>query len=134
MEINTMRQIKNYLTGQRVRILSKEVLLQIGYEDNDDKNDFLNLLAGKEVTIQDSYENGQIYTCKEYPDIAIYKVFIASLVIEDTLAFKSIGKMIGLTTEPTRRTFNIAVNKIRNLVGNNEDEKYDLEGLWSEQK
>jgi hypothetical protein len=122
-----MRAIKNYLPGQRVKILDKTTLLLAGYEDNKDPEDFLNLLSGKEVTIQETYEDGQIYTCKEFPLVAIYKVFISGLAEKDKLTFKDIGQMIGLSTEPTRRSYNAAIKHIKDFLKTSNTLKIDME-------
>lgn len=104
-----MIKIKKYLPGQSVQLLSKKTLVAAGYEDNNDKNDFLNLLAGKIVTIDQSFENGQIYTCKEYPGIAIYKVFI-ECTVETSFTFVDISKMINdISTSEAARKISIRV-------------------------
>lgn len=97
-------RFKRYLRGQRVAIFDKETLIKAGYPDNNDKDDFLNLIAGKTITIQDCYEDGQIYTCKEYPGFAIYKVFIEKLISNDEkFSFAKIAKMLGYNHAETIR-------------------------------
>jgi hypothetical protein len=99
-----MRAIKRFLPGQKVLILSKEILLEAGYPDNNDQGDFINLIAGKEITLDEVFEDGEIYTCIEYPGIAIYKVFIEKLVnYGDELTYAEISFMLQSGTKKVVR-------------------------------
>ena len=105
-----MRTIKKFLPGQKVSILSKEVLLKAGYPDNDDKEDFINLVAGKEVTLDEVFAEGEVYTCIEYPGIAIYKVFIDKLLNYDELmTYSDISLMLQFGSKKVIRDL---INKI----------------------
>lgn len=121
-----MKGITKFFKGQKVLILKREVLIAAGYENNEDPSDFLNLLAGKEITIDEVFEEDQIYTCVEYPGIAIYKVFIQKPIPEASeFTFKEISKMVGINTaENTRRlckrTCDLLVNTFSSDYGNGE--------------
>ena len=75
-------KLKKLLPGMKVKMLDRAVLIAAGYENNSDPNDFLNLIAGKEITIKEAIDD-LIYTSIEYPDIAIYKVFVEKIVYAD---------------------------------------------------
>ena len=51
------------LPKMKVKLLDRDVLIASGYEDNDEPEDFLNLMAGKEVTIEEKIQYDS-YTCK----------------------------------------------------------------------
>lgn len=112
-----MIKIKKFLPGQRVILLDKVTLIAAGYPDNNDAEDFLNLLAGKTVTIKESFEDGEIYTCEEYPEIAIYRVFINKLELFDEFSFDEITEMMGFKTTQsnTRKMVATACKHLRDL-------------------
>jgi hypothetical protein len=117
-----MRLINTFLPGQKVKLLDKATLIAAGWENNDDKDDFLNLLAGKEITLDEVFENGQIYTCKEHPGYAIYKVFIDKVVSVDNLSFKDISIMIGGKSAESFRRFTKQI--LKKLSGSTELKMY----------
>lgn len=63
-------------TPYLVEIKSREELIKLGYKNNYDLFDFLNLLAGKTVTIVEKSEDGKILISKEFPEYAIYDIAI----------------------------------------------------------
>lgn len=113
-----MKKVK-YLPEMVVKILDRDVLIAAGYEDNTDADDFLNLIAGKEIKIKEEI-NDFIYTCYEYPDVAIYKVFIEKIVYAELTSTQT-GFALGLHRETVRRCFNDAVKKLQNIVQKDEN-------------
>jgi hypothetical protein len=109
---------RNYLPGIRVKILDKEILVAAGYEINSDPNDFLNLIAGKEITIKEKM-NDYIYTSLEYPDVAIYKVFIEKIVYAE-LSVSETALLYGLSSETIRKAFNSGSEKLIQLLSSNQ--------------
>lgn len=124
-----MKFFKNYTAGQIVKIMDLDTLLSIGYEKNNDPEDFINTLAGKEVTIENVYVDGQIYTCKEFPNVAIYKVFIEKLVSNQQFTYKEIGKAVGVSDETARQTYLVGIKKIMKILNYNQDLKEELFSL-----
>lgn len=106
----------NIIPGIKVKILDRKNLIDAGYEDNNDEKDFLNLLSGKIVTIDQVFEDDGIYTCKEYPDLAIYKVFIEKIIFNSiNPSNDNIGNIIGLSKETVRRAFTSAFVKLEEI-------------------
>jgi hypothetical protein len=61
----------------------KEIIKIFDYEDTNDTEDFINVLAGKKVTIEgecfDEDIGQSIYVCKEYPEYAIPQCYLKPL-------------------------------------------------------
>ena len=106
------------LPKMKVKLLDRDVLIASGYEDNDEPEDFLNLMAGKEVTIEEKIQY-DIYTCKEFPDVAIYKVFIESIVSAD-LTVKEMGIVYGISVSTVNRAFTSDFKKLKSIMNKEE--------------
>ncbi len=116
-------KLQKFLPGMRVKILDRNVLVAAGYENNSDPEDFLNLVAGKEITIKEEI-NDFIYTSLEYPDIAIYKVFVEKIVYAE-LDLRETGLIYGVSHETIRKAFTSGIEKFKKIV----IEKDLIEGL-----
>jgi hypothetical protein len=116
-------KLQKFLPGMRVKILDRNVLVAAGYENNSDPEDFLNLVAGKEITIKEEI-NDFIYTSIEYPDIAIYKVFVEKIVYAE-LDLRETGLIYGVSHETIRKAFTSGIEKFKKIV----IEKDLIEGL-----
>lgn len=93
----------------KVQLRTKNDLLAMGYPSNRDPDDFLNLMAGKIVTIDYEYnmESGEkIYISKEFPEHAIYdylikrfvnKNLVRSAINDFNCSFKEIGTLMGVS-------------------------------------
>ena len=114
------------IPGIKVKILDRRTLINAGYEDNNDKNDFLNLVAGETVTIDQVFEEEGIYTCMEYPEVAIYKVFIEHIIYSSiNPSNETIGNIFGISRETVRRTLASALKSLeKNISKNNEIKEF----------
>lgn len=114
------------IPGIKVKILDRRTLINAGYEDNNDKNDFLNLVAGETVTIDQVFEEEGIYTCIEYPEVAIYKVFIENIIYSSlNPTNETIGNIFGISRETVRRTLASALKSLeKNISKNNEIKEF----------
>lgn len=113
----------NIIPGLKVKILDKDVLMKLGYEP-EDSDDFFHKIAGKEVVIEQVFEKHAIYTCKQFPDVAIYKVFIEKIVFEENenlFTFQNIGRILNISRETVRRNYNSAREKMFNVLNTNTD-------------
>lgn len=113
----------NIIPGLKVKILDKDVLIKLGYEP-EESDDFFHKIAGKEIVIEQVFDKHAIYTCKEFPDVAIYKVFIEKIVFEEDenlFTFQNIGRILNISRETVRRNYNSAKIKIYNVVSTNSD-------------
>lgn len=118
----------NIIPGIKVKILDRKILIDAGYEDNNDEKDFLNLLSGKIVTIDQVFEDDGIYTCKEYPDLVIYKVFIEKIIFNSiNPSNDNIGNIIGLSKETVRRAFTSAFVKLEEISKSKSFEEFYYE-------
>lgn len=115
------------LPKMKVKLLDRDILIASGYEDNDEPEDFLNLMAGKEVTIEEKIQY-DIYTCKEFPDIAIYKVFVESIVSAD-LTVKEMGIVYGISVATVNRAFTSGFKKLKSIM-NKEDTIMEYINQW----
>ncbi len=72
----------------RIQLKTKQELLQMGYINNNDPKDFLNLLSGQIVTINRiaTTKNGMILTSREYPKYAIYDYLIKRVNVSSKLS------------------------------------------------
>lgn len=116
-------KLKKLLPGMKVKMLDRAVLIAVGYENNSDPNDFLNLIAGKEITIKEAIDD-LIYTSIEYPDVAIYKVFVEKIVYAE-LDLRETGLIYGVSHETIRKAFTSGIEKLKRIV----IEKNIIEGL-----
>lgn len=96
----------------------------MGYQDNNDKTDFLNALAGRIVTIDSESEDGRIFTCKEFPEYAIYDYLIKSVKTvealgEDEYTYAEIAKANGITTQGAWLIVNKAIKKLKIIAPKN---------------
>ena len=110
-----MNKNSKFFPGEKVKLVSKEVLVKAGYPINNDPKDFLNSLAGKEVTIKNTFDEDFIYTCAEEPDVAIYSVFI-ECSLEYEMTQLAISKLLGITRNTVRSTTEKAMNKIKEMI------------------
>lgn len=71
---------------KQIQLKTKEEMLEMGYENNYDPQDYLNLLAGEFVTLDltKTRKSGEgiIYFCDEYPEYIIFDYFIKRVVAE----------------------------------------------------
>lgn len=120
-----------------VEIKSREELIKLGYENNYDLFDFLNLLAGKTVTIVEKSEDGKILICKEFPDYAIYdiavekKIEITPLKYElnfKELSLAELSNIFNVTPQRISQICKTAMKKISKIAA---DKKEDLLSLVS---
>lgn len=108
----------------KVFLKTKEELIKMGYESNNDKEDFLNALAGRLVTINTESEDGKIFICKEFPEYAIYDYFVKSVkqnkrrnnTEDDLCSFEEIGKAFNITTQRAWAVCNKTIEKIKILA------------------
>lgn len=108
----------------QVQLYSKFELLKMGYLNNNEKDDFLNLMAGKVVTIDinNSFSDFDIYVCYEYQNYAIYKCFIKKVIDKDELlSFPVIAKVLNLKIHEVSFILKNILFKIRPLLHNYED-------------
>lgn len=111
-------KLLKFLPGMNVKILDRKTLVVAGYEENSDPEDFLNLISGKEITIKEEI-NDFIYTCVEFPDVAIYKVFIEKIVHAE-LTVGETALVYGFSSETIRRAFNSGIKNLKNLLVKND--------------
>ena len=106
----------------KVFLKTKEELLKLGYEDNKDKKDFLNLIAGRVVTINLESDDGTVYVCKEYPEYAIYDYFIKGVVFknstDDTLPLAAIAVNYNISVQAVSTIIKKSLKKIRKIIDN----------------
>lgn len=122
----------------RIQIKKREELLKLGYEDNKDPNDFLNLLAGKELTINGISENGKIFISEEYPNYAIYDISVSNyLYCENEITKIShdydytcaeIGKKLNITTQAVNQQITRTMKKLLTLLKNDKENLLSLVG------
>jgi hypothetical protein len=90
----------------QIQLKTRNELLRMGYEPNDDPKDFLNLLSGKIVTLSlnktIATKDGTIYVSTEYPKYAIYDYLIKRVITQKSIqkdeyeySLKEIGDYIG---------------------------------------
>lgn len=120
-----------------VEIKSREELIKLGYENNYDLFDFLNLLAGKTVTIVEKSEDGKILICKEFPDYAIYDIVVEKKIeitpLKYELNFKELSlaelsNIFNVTPQRISQICKTAMKKISKIAA---DKKEDLLSLVS---
>ena len=97
--------------GMIVKVLDRSILISSGYEENDDPEDFLNLIAGKNITIREILDN-DIYTCEEYPDVAIYKVFIERIITSD-INIRQTALVYGISLSSVQRALITGLQKLK---------------------
>lgn len=106
----------------KVFLKTKDELLKLGYENNHDKTDFLNFLAGHVVTINSESEDGTVYTCKEFPEYAIYDYFIRGVVFknynDDTIPLAAIAVNYNITVQAVSAIIKNSLKKIRKTIDN----------------
>lgn len=106
----------------KVFLKTKEELLKLGYEDNKDKKDFLNLIAGRVVTINLESDDSTVYVCKEYPEYAIYDYFIKGVVFknstDDTLPLAAIAVNYNISVQAVSTIIKKSLKKIRKIIDN----------------
>lgn len=106
----------------KVFLKTKEELLKLGYENNQDKKDFLNLIAGHVVTINLESEDCTVYVCKEYPEYAIYDYFIKGVVFknstDDTLPLAAIAVNYNISVQAVSVILKKSLEKIRKIIDN----------------
>jgi hypothetical protein len=108
------------ITPFKVFLKTKEDLLKLGYEDNNDKEDFINLMAGHVVTIEFESENNNVYICKEFPEYAIYDYFIKGIAFnatsDDEYTLTEIASKYDVTAQAISGTLNRALKKMKNII------------------
>lgn len=107
-------KLKKLLPGMRVKMLNRAVLIAVGYENNSDPNDFLNLIAGKEITIKEAIDD-LIYTSIEYPDVAIYKVFVEKIVYAE-LNLRETSLIYDVSLGTINKALNNGIEKFKKIV------------------
>lgn len=100
-------------TSYSVKIKSREELINLGYENNYDLFDFLNLLSGKTVTIIEKSLDGRILICKEFPDYAIYDIAIETKVEVKPLKYELDLKELSLAE--LSNFFNVSPQRISQI-------------------
>ena len=70
------------------------------------------------ITIEEKIQY-DIYTCKEFPDVAIYKVFIESIVSAD-LTVKEMGIVYGISVSTVNRAFTSGFKKLKSIMNKEE--------------
>jgi len=121
--------IFNYQPGQKVKLLDRYTLLAAGYPDNNDAQDFLNLLAGKEVVVDQAFTGEGIYTCTDEPDVAIHQVFIEKLIPQDEMTQVAIAKVIGISRNTVKGIIDRTIERMTTMIkdsGNEDDFKAAL--------
>lgn len=125
----------------KVQLKTKSDLLSMGYENNSDPNDFLNLLAGKQVTLDldKTYRaecGGIIYQSIEYQDYAIYDYLVKRVIqkknianIEEEFTLKEIGANFGITMQRADQILKAAFKKINKYIKSN-NLKFEDGELW----
>lgn len=112
-----------------IQIKTKAELLEMGYENNNDLNDFLHVLAGRFVTLDltktIATKDGKIFICIEYPDYAIYDYMIKRVLdikesqkIEDyEYTYKEIAAELGVTFQAVEKKIkSLLRKKLKNKV------------------
>lgn len=107
-------KLKKLLPGMKVKMLDRAVLIAAGYENNSDPNDFLNLIAGKEITIKEAIDD-LIYTSIEYPDVAIYKVFVEKIVYAE-LNLRETSLIYDVSLGTINKALNNGIEKFKKIV------------------
>jgi len=107
-------KLKKLLPGMKVKMLDRAVLIAVGYENNSDPNDFLNLIAGKEITIKEAIDD-LIYTSIEYPDVAIYKVFVEKIVYAE-LNLRETSLIYDVSLGTINKALNNGIEKFKKIV------------------
>lgn len=115
----------------KVEIKSREELVKIGFENNYDLFDFINLLPSKIVTIVEKSKDGKILICKEFPDYAIYDVAVKNRIeitpIKYNLDLKELtltelSNIFKLTPQRISAICKTALKKISKIAEPNKDE------------
>ncbi len=113
---------------RKIQIKSKQKLLEMGYENNIDKDDFLNLLAGEIVTLDldqtIAVEDGTIFISKEYPQYAIYDYLIKRVIEPSTrgveeqyeYSIAEIGKSIGMSSQRVSKVIKTSISKLSSII------------------
>lgn len=122
----------------RVILKSKTELISMGYEPNDDPYDFINLIAGKSVIINKELGNGKVFICKEFPDYAIYDIFIRAYVSLGTsqignsydYSLLEIAKHLKVTPQRINKIVNGAMKKLQKIVTPDKAMLFDAIGEW----
>ena len=104
----------------KVFLKTKEELIKMGYEDNNDKDDFINVMAGRIVTITAESENGKIFTCDEFPNYAIYEYLIKEIYtytrnVDGECSYAEIAKKFNVSTQSVYAAYKKAISKIKNI-------------------
>ena len=103
----------------KVFLRTRDELLKMGYEDNHDKDDFLNALSGHIVTINYESEDGDVFTCVEYPEYAIYDYLIKGVqthvVSSEESTFAEIGVGLNYSTQSAWNICKQSIKKLKEL-------------------
>ena len=101
-----------------VEIKKRSDLIKLGCVDSYDKKDFINVMAGKIVVIKVESENGKILVSKDYPDYAIYDIFINKYIpsatsgVNEEFTFSEIGMALKTSTQNAKRILDASLSKI----------------------
>lgn len=122
----------------KVEILSRKDLLKQGFEDSKDKNEFINLMAGKTLTVKEVI-NSKLCVSEEFPEHVIYGIAIKRIItpgsinfskppsfsiIREAFKFKTEKNSFKLySAEYVRRYFKSGIKKIEKIIS--EDSRYD---------
>ena len=114
---------------KKVQLKTKQELLKMGYEYNDNPEDFLNLMSGQIVTLDlDSTRKascgGIIYFSIEYPEYIIYDYLIKRVMINKKPIMKDdveytyteIGITYGFTMQRSEQILKQALKKMKKIV------------------
>lgn len=133
-----MKHLVFEIKPTRIQIKKREDLLKLGYEDNKDPNDFLNLLAGKELTINGISENGKIFISEEYPNYAIYDISVSNYLnckneitkisYDYDYTYAEIGKKLNITTQAVNQQITRTMKKLLTLLKNDKENLLSLVG------
>lgn len=110
----------------KVFLKSKEALLKLGYEDNDDQDDFLNLMSGHVVTINYESEDGKVFISKEFPNNAIYDYLIGGIITKgaanEEMTLTEIGLKYNVTAQAISSICRRALKKMKaQIVSSNSE-------------
>lgn len=111
------------ITPFKVFLKTKEELLKLGYEDNNDKTDFLNLMTGHVVTIELESEDGKMFISKEYPSHIIYDYLIKGVVKKnlsnEDVTLKEISQIYNVTAQAINGICTRSLKKLKKYIENN---------------